>query len=71
MSVLMYTSGTTGRPKGAIRTHEGNALISLLTAVDMGLTAEDVGLLVMPMCHANSLYFAFTLTYLGSDLGRA
>ena len=63
---LMYTSGTTGRPKGAIRNHAGSALISLVTALDMGLTREDTALLVMPMCHANSLYFSFTFTYLGA-----
>ena len=63
---LMYTSGTTGKPKGAIRNHQGSALISLVTALDMGLTREDTALLVMPMCHANSLYFAFTFTYLGA-----
>jgi len=63
---LMYTSGTTGRPKGAIRNHKGSALISLITALDMGLTRDDTGLLVMPMCHANSLYFSFTFTYLGA-----
>jgi acyl-CoA synthetase (AMP-forming)/AMP-acid ligase II len=32
----------------------------------MGLTREDTALLVMPMCHANSLYFSFTFTYLGA-----
>ncbi len=63
---LMYTSGTTGRPKGAIRNHQGSALISLVTALDMGLTRDDTALLVMPMCHANSLYFSFTFTYLGA-----
>jgi len=63
---LMYTSGTTGKPKGAIRNHRGSALISLVTALDMGFTREDTGLLVMPMCHANSLYFSFTFTYLGT-----
>jgi acyl-CoA synthetase (AMP-forming)/AMP-acid ligase II len=63
---LMYTSGTTGKPKGAIRNHQGSALISLVTALDMGLTRDDTALLVMPMCHANSLYFAFTFTYLGA-----
>ncbi len=54
---LMYTSGTTGKPKGAIRNHEGMALMSLVTALDMGLTRDDTALLVMPMCHANSLNF--------------
>src|SRR4051812_17182361 len=63
---LLYTSGTTGRPKGAIRNHAGSAAISLITALDMGFTASDTALLVMPMCHANSLYFAFTFTYLGA-----
>ncbi len=63
---LMYTSGTTGRPKGAIRNHQGSALISLVTALDMQLTARDTALLVMPMCHANSLYFSFSFTYLGA-----
>jgi hypothetical protein len=65
---LMYTSGTTGKPKGAIRNHEGMALISLVTALDMGLTRDDTALLVMPMCHANSLNFGSTFTYIGATI---
>ncbi len=63
---LMYTSGTTGRPKGAIRSHEGNTLIALATALEMGFTRDDTALLVMPMCHANSLYFSHTFIHLGA-----
>ena len=63
---LMYTSGTTGRPKGAIRSHEGNTLIALATALEMGFTRSDTALLVMPMCHANSLYFSHTFVHLGA-----
>ncbi len=63
---LMYTSGTTGRPKGAVRSHEGNTLIALATALEMGFTRKDTGLLVMPMCHANSLYFSHTFVHLGA-----
>ena len=63
---LMYTSGTTGRPKGAMRSHEGNALLAFATALEFGLSREDTGLLVMPMCHANSLYFSVTFTMLGA-----
>ena len=65
---LMYTSGTTGKPKGAIRNHQGMALISLVTALDMGFDRDSTALLVMPMCHANSLNFACTFTYLGATV---
>ncbi len=54
---LMYTSGTTGKPKGAIRSHRGMAMLALMTQVELGLTRADDALLVMPMCHANSLNF--------------
>jgi acyl-CoA synthetase (AMP-forming)/AMP-acid ligase II len=62
----MYTSGTTGRPKGAMRTHRASALLSLATEVEMGLGRADRALLVMPLCHANSLYFASTFLYCGA-----
>jgi fatty-acyl-CoA synthase len=65
---LMYTSGTTGRPKGAMRSHEGNALIALATGLEFGLSVDDTALLVMPLCHANSLYFAVTFTMLGATI---
>ena len=66
MSALMYTSGTTGRPKGAIRSHEGSTLIAFATALEMGFKPDDTALMVMPMCHANSLYFSQTFVHLGA-----
>ena len=66
LCALMYTSGTTGRPKGAMRSHEGNTLIALATALEIGFTRADTGLMVMPMCHANSLYFSHTFAHLGA-----
>ncbi len=65
-SALMYTSGTTGKPKGVIRSHEGSTLIAMATALEMGFTHQDIALLVMPMCHANSLYFSHTFAHLGA-----
>ncbi|HZT49826.1 MAG TPA: AMP-binding protein [Hyphomicrobiaceae bacterium] len=63
---LMYTSGTTGRPKGAMRSHAGHAHLSVATLADLELGRDDTGLLVMPMCHANSLFFAGAFAYAGA-----
>jgi fatty-acyl-CoA synthase len=63
---LMYTSGTTGKPKGAIRSHKGGAMLSLVTEVELGISRHDAALLVMPMCHANSLYFFGAFSYCGA-----
>ena len=63
--MLLYTSGTTGNPKGAIRSHRANALLSLVTDIELKLTREDAALLVMPMCHANSIYFFGAFSYCG------
>ena len=65
---LMYTSGTTGRPKGAIRDHHSSAMIALMTEVELGLGRNDCALLVMPMCHANSLYFFTAFLYCGGAI---
>jgi len=64
---LMYTSGTTGKPKGAIRSHRASAQLSLSTDVEMGFGRNDTALLVMPMCHANSLYFFNAFAYCGAS----
>ena len=63
---LMYTSGTTGNPKGAIRSHRGMAMLALMTEIELGLSRRDDALLVMPMCHANSLNFFTAFLYIGA-----
>ncbi len=54
---FMYTSGTTGKPKGAIRSHRASSMIALVTQSELSVRSDDSALLVMPMCHANSLFF--------------
>ena len=65
---IMYTSGTTGKPKGVIRTHEGNVAQYILNGINMGLRATDCVMLVMPMCHINSIYYSFTYTYVSAKV---
>ena len=65
---LMYTSGTTGNPKGAIRGHRGMAMLALMTQVELGLKRRDDALLVMPMCHANSLNFFTSFLSIGATV---
>jgi len=64
---FMYTSGTTGKPKGAIRSHQSYVISYLLGIVEFGFDKNDTGLLVMPMCHVNSIFYSFVFTYCGAS----
>ena len=66
--MLMYTSGTTGNPKGAIRNHRSASHLALCTQIELGIHRDDGALLVMPMCHANSLYFFGAFSYCGGGI---
>src|ERR1700752_845245 len=62
---LMYTTGTTGNPKGVVRSHRSAVFLSMVTEIELGLHRKDDALLVMPMCHANSLNFFGSFGYCG------
>jgi fatty-acyl-CoA synthase len=68
--LLMYTSGTTGRPKGAMLTH-GNITwnaINMIGAGD-GLRRSDVTLSVAPLFHIGALgIYSLPLLYLGGTV---
>jgi len=64
--VLVYTSGTTGRPKGAVRNHIGNLMIALTLVSEMGIHSEQTGFAILPMFHVNSMWFVTLSVAIGA-----
>jgi len=54
-AMILYTSGTTGKPKGALLTHGNITWNCINTLVDMDLTRNDVALMISPLFHVASL----------------
>ncbi|MHA6260398.1 long-chain-fatty-acid--CoA ligase [Sporosarcina sp. CAU 1771] len=59
MYILMYTSGTTGKPKGVLHRHRDMVHHSFLMIQCMGLTKNDIGLAIAPLNHTAELHTSF------------
>jgi len=53
---ILYTSGTTGRPKGAMLSHGQNYLQAVSLGAEYGVTHDSVGLTYTPTFHASGLF---------------
>ncbi|MEM7170023.1 MAG: AMP-binding protein [Pseudomonadota bacterium] len=54
-ALLMYTSGTTGNPKGAVLSHRNLLAAGRNVVTGHGITADDTTLCVLPIYHINGL----------------
>lgn len=55
LAVILYTSGTTGKPKGACLTHGNLTWNAFNVLVDFDVASTDVSLQISPMFHVASL----------------
>ena len=58
LAALLYTSGTTGRSKGAMLTHRNLATNALALVEHWGFTRGDVLLHALPLFHVHGLFVA-------------
>ncbi len=65
---MCYTSGTTGNPKGAVYSHRGMFLHSMMvcTADSIAVSERDVVMPVVPMFHANAWGLPYAATMAGA-----
>lgn len=70
---IMYTSGTTAKPKGVVASHLGVYLATLSNCIDLNLRPDSVVLAILPMFHCaqqavvnSSIHLAATLVIMRS-----
>ena len=59
LSALVYTSGTTGRPKGVMHSHDNDIAIAMNCVMEYGLQPTDVALHIAPLYHVGGMQAFF------------
>lgn len=66
---ILYTSGTTGQPKGAVLPHRQILWNAINTVISWGLSERDVSPILTPMFHSGGLFvFLVPLIYAGGRI---
>jgi acyl-CoA synthetase (AMP-forming)/AMP-acid ligase II len=66
LAFLMYTSGTTGRPKGAMLSHQNLVVNTMNWLYEVGARADDVWLSGLPLFHIGGLNGLLPFMQLGA-----
>lgn len=59
LSALVYTSGTTGRPKGVMHSHANDVAIAQNCTMEYSLSKRDVALHIAPLYHVGGMQAYF------------
>jgi len=67
-ALILYTSGTTGRPKGAVMSHKAFMLNAFSWAMAYHAEFDDILVCIPPLFHVASLGYTLTQFYVGASV---
>lgn len=65
---IMFTSGTTGTPKGVLITHQAVFISSLANIIEAGMVQSDIATLMMPVFHCAQHALVTSCLHIGASV---
>ncbi len=66
VATILYTSGTTGKPKGVMTTHRNIYINAINSIIEFGLTHDDVYMHTLAQFHCNGWGLPYAVTGVGA-----